>query len=103
MAGGRSEDFTPRQNEALRDALRDLRDRQGHSQATLGKLLSIKQQSAGRLLAGSGGFSYASATQLVRALGYAGVDSFFRARGVALAEPVTERRARRPARTGTSG
>lgn len=78
--------FTDEQNDALRVALRDVRRRRHYSQQALGQLLGIEQQNVGRLLNSEAeGFSYKSATRLCRLTGFAGVDSFFKAKGVALA------------------
>lgn len=76
--------FTPRQNRALRAALRTLRQQRDLSQMGLGRLLGIAQQNAGRLLTvDDAGFSYDTATRLVRELGFAGVDTFFASKGIA--------------------
>jgi hypothetical protein len=94
---GHPEVFTTDQNAELRAALRELQRQHNHSQAALGALLGIAQQTAGRLLRlDAAGFSYASATRLVRACGFGGVDSFFRARGVALASSPPPAMARAP-------
>lgn len=84
--------FTDEQNAELRSALRDVKRRRHYSQQALGQLLGIEQQNVGRLLNSEAeGFSYKSATRLCRLAGYAGVDTFFRAKGVALAaEPQAE-------------
>lgn len=76
--------FTTAQNRALRGELRRLRE--GYeSQAALGDAIGVEQQNAGRLLNdGASGFSYATATAVARLAGFAGVDAFFRSKGVAL-------------------
>ena len=85
--------FGDAQNAALREALGELKNRKDLSQTALGKILGIKQQNVGRLLNSStDGFSYATATSLVRALGYASPDTFFRAKGVATANEFPEAR-----------
>lgn len=82
--------FTSAQNKALRGALRDLAKAESLSQVVLGQRLGISQQVAGRLLGPSkAGFGYGPATRLVTILGFAGVDEFFAAKGVA-ARPVLE-------------
>lgn len=76
--------FTPRQNKALRTALRRLKQTKKLSQLGLGRLLGIAQQNAGRLLTlETAGFSYDTATRLVRESGFDGVDAFFAVKGVA--------------------
>lgn len=76
--------FTVRQNRALRAALRTLRQQRELSQMGLGRLLGIAQQNAGRLLTvDDAGFSYDTATRLVRELGFDGVDAFFTKKGIA--------------------
>lgn len=76
--------FGDQQNGALHDGLRELLKKKHRSQTELGELLGISQQSAGRLQRDeSAGFALSTATALVRALGYASVDTFFRAKGVA--------------------
>lgn len=75
--------FTKEQNEALRTALADVRDRKKLPQSKVGEILGCNQQNACRLLR-SAGFSYTTATRLVRFLGFASVDTFFRSRGVSL-------------------
>lgn len=98
---GHPEAFTADQNAELRAALRELQRQHSYSQAALGAVLGVAQQTAGRLLRlDAAGFSYGSATRLVRACGFGGVDSFFRARGVALASsppPAPVRAPKRPA------
>lgn len=84
---GQPSAFTAEQNEALRSELAEVHARKSLTQAKLGEILGVNQQNAGRLLR-SAGFSYVSATRLVRFLGYAGVDTFFRAKGVRLPESV---------------
>lgn len=74
--------FTSAQNRALRESLRALQADRKLSQAQLGVALGVAQQVAGRLLRREGGFSYQTATRLVRLLGFAGVDAFFVQRGV---------------------
>ena len=76
--------FSEAQNRALHRALRDFRGK-GLSQKKLGdRLGGLTQQAVGRLLSSDEtGFAYDTATRLVRALGYASVDTFFRAKGVA--------------------
>lgn len=81
MKRGKPDAFTAEQNDALRAALADLQERKSMTQAKLGGVLGVNQQNAGRLVR-AGGFSYASATRLVRFLGFAGVDTFFRSRDV---------------------
>jgi transcriptional regulator with XRE-family HTH domain len=82
---GKRSVFSSAQNEVLRAALLELKKRKGLSQTELGELLGVKQQNAGRLLREDAtGFSYDSATRLVRKLGFSGVDSFFKAKKVAL-------------------
>lgn len=79
--------FTDAQNAALREALKDMKARKGLSQAGIGVVLGIKQQNVGRVLnSTTDGFAWATATRLVRALGYASPETFFRAKGVALVE-----------------
>lgn len=81
--------FTDGQNAALHVVLRDLQQRRHYSGVALAQLLGIEQQNASRLLKSADeGFSYRSATRLVRLAGFAGVDTFFRARGVALPEEI---------------
>lgn len=66
------------QNRALRVALRGVKRSRKLSQAALGELLGTTQQNIGRLLTSAlGGFSYETATLLVRELGFDGVDAFF--------------------------
>lgn len=73
--------FTAAQNAALRKSLRDVQMRGSLSQADLGRIIGTTQQVASRLLNNeSAGFSYATATRLVKHLRFAGVDSFFRSR-----------------------
>lgn len=94
--GGHRKVFTDAQNSALREALVDLHKKRNLSQTALGAILGIKQQNAGRLLKedDDNGFSYESGTRLVRYLGFAGVDTFFRSRGVSLpSEPPQARSA----------
>lgn len=75
--------FSDNQNRQLREALISLRPK-FPSQGALGVAIGIGQQSVARLLREEGaGFSYETATAVVRLAGYAGVDTFFRARGVA--------------------
>jgi transcriptional regulator with XRE-family HTH domain len=65
--------------------MRALVDRRHYSQRALGEMIGVGQQTAGLLLNNeAAGFSYFSATRLARLCGYAGVDTFFRARGVEL-------------------
>lgn len=97
---GQPASFTSAQNEALRAALAEVHGRKNISQAKLGEILGCNQQNAGRLLK-SAGFSYVSATRLVRFLGYAGVDTFFRAKNVLLPDEALASRG--PNRTGTHG
>lgn len=76
--------FSDAQNQALRLGLRELRKKRDCSQVALGQTLGVVQQAIGRLLkSNEAGFSYETATRLVRALGYASVDTFFRAKNVA--------------------
>lgn len=80
---GQPRAFTDRQNAALHAALAELQKKRALSQKALGTLLGIGQQSAGRLeRSEAAGFSNGTAGALVRALGYASVETFFRARGV---------------------
>ncbi len=92
---GHPEVFTEQQNAELRGALAELKSKRNYSQTAVGEILGVGQQAAGRLLkSDAAGFSYATATRLVRFLGYAGVDTFFRAKGVALpSEPPQARSA----------
>jgi hypothetical protein len=79
--------FSPQQNAALREALTVLRARY-ESQSALGEAIGIEQQNVGRLLNDPGaGFSYATATVVVRLSGFKGVDAFFLKKGVAHSEP----------------
>lgn len=81
---GQPTTFNAKQNAALHAALRELQEKRRRSQRELGELLGIGQQSAGYLERHpSAGFSHRTATNLVRAIGYASVDTFFRAKGVA--------------------
>jgi len=76
--------FSTAQNGALRDGLRELVTKRG-SQSAAGGALGFTQQAVNRLLrSDDAGFSYESATRLVQVLGYATVDTFFRARGIAM-------------------
>lgn len=76
--------FTSSQNRALRAELKALREKYG-SQSALGDAIGIEQQNVGRLLGErDAGFSYATATAVVRLAGFGGVDAFFRSKGVAL-------------------
>lgn len=75
---GHPTSFTAEQNRLLRSALRDLKRERGLSQATVGDLLGVSQQTAGRLLSSAkAGLSYGTATVLARSLGFEGVDDFF--------------------------
>lgn len=77
--------FVSRQNRALRAALREVKRTRKLSQVALGDLLGTTQQNIGRLLTSTvAGFSYDSATRLVRALGYEGVDAFFQSKGISV-------------------
>lgn len=79
--------FNDEQNRELRAALQQMKVKRHFSQVALGQILGIAQQNVGRLLDGDeGGFSYESATRLVRRIGFSGVDHFFARRGVALAK-----------------
>lgn len=90
--------FTPAQNRALRESLRGLQSERNLSQTQIGEALGVAQQVAGRLLRREGGFSYQTASRLVRLLGFDGVDAFFVQRGVVGTTPSTA-----PASTGTEG
>lgn len=82
---GQPRHFTDEQNRVLREALILLRKKKSLSQSKLGEELGVGQQAAGRLERSSdAGFSSATASRLVKALGYASPESFFRAKGVAL-------------------
>lgn len=82
---GRANDFTPEQNHELRALLHRLKDQRDLSQVEIGRKLGVAQQNIARLLSDdTAGFSYGSATRLCHQLGYDGVDTFFRAKGVAL-------------------
>lgn len=75
--------FTDNQNAALHAGLRELQAKRKLSQAKLGELLGISQQTAGKLeKSDTAGFSNATAAYLVRALGYSSPETFFRAKGV---------------------
>lgn len=81
---GQPRTFTDEQNAALHEALRRLKEQRACSQAALGKLLGIGQQSVGHLLRSTdAGFSNATAQRLATALGYASAESFFRSRAAA--------------------
>lgn len=80
--------FTPQQNRSLRAALRELnRANKYDSQRELGRAIGVSQQVAGRLLADDGGFSYSTARNVVRLLGYEGVEDFFAKKGVTSSDP----------------
>ncbi len=97
-AGHRATVFSTRQNRALRSALRALKNSRKLSQLSVGHLLGIAQQNAGRLLKSQGaGFSYDTATKLACELGFTGVDEFFRAKRLTAPSEVAS------ARTGTDG
>jgi len=84
-AAGKPQNFTPEQNEALRKALLEFKERNELNQEQLGGKLGVEQQNAGRLLSVKGsGFSYQTGTRAARLLGYIGVDAFFEAQGVGL-------------------
>lgn len=74
--------FSPRQNAALREALQNIETNYA-SQAALGEAIGVEQQTAGRLLRDDrAGFSFSTASRLVRLVGFEGVDAFFTAKGV---------------------
>jgi hypothetical protein len=69
--------FSVDQNRLLRVAMAKLAETMP-SQKALGDALGLAQQNAGRLMRDRrAGFSYATATALVRLLGFGGVDEFF--------------------------
>lgn len=71
-------DFSGEQNAALRAALVTL----GGTQAEIGQALGIAHQNVGRLQRDDrSGFSYRTASRLVRIIGFEGVDAFFAAKG----------------------
>lgn len=79
--------FTDDQNAALRVALREMKEEKSLSQTQIGATLGIKQQNVGRVLNSDvDGFAWSTAVRLVRALGYASPETFFRAKGVALVD-----------------
>lgn len=76
--------FSDAQNRALRAGLNELHENRGGSQKALGDEIGLTQQAIQRLLKSrDAGFSYETATRVVRALKFASVDTFFRAKGVA--------------------
>jgi hypothetical protein len=80
--------FGMRQNRALRTGLRAVRRDRKLSQVAIGQLLGMTQQNVARLLnSDDAGFSYEAATRLVQALGHAGVDAFFLAKGLRTETP----------------
>lgn len=82
---GKPQNFTPEQNDALRRALNQYMRENQMSQSEMGKILHIEQQNVGRLMNSlAQGFSYTTATRLVRRMGFIGVDAFFEVRSVAL-------------------
>lgn len=87
MAGKKPETFTPEENAELRNALKELKEREGWTQAELGDVLGIGQQGAGTLLRG-GGFGRFTANKLALRFGYLSGDELLRARG-AIANPMT--------------
>lgn len=81
--------FSPEQNRALRNALKSL-STSYPSQSALGEALGIEQQNAGRLMKDRrAGFSYSTASSVAQLSGFAGVDAFFSAKGVAQADSTT--------------
>jgi hypothetical protein len=77
-------DFSEEQNAALRAALLTLEG----SHADIGRDLGIAHQNVGRLRREDGsGFSYRTASRLVRLVGFEGVDAFFAARGCPVPVP----------------
>lgn len=75
---GHPTSFTAEQNKLLRASVCDLKKARDLSQVALGEMLGVSQQRAGEILSSPrAGFSYGSATKLVVALGFAGVDDFF--------------------------
>lgn len=80
---GRRAVFSPQQNRALRVVLHELLSR-FVTQKALGDAIGIEQQNVARLsLDRRAGFAYSTASTLVRLAGFASVDSFFAAKGVA--------------------
>lgn len=74
--------FSPPQNAALRAVL--LTMHADRSQSELARLLGIAQQNIARLLKDDrSGFGYATASRLAHLAGFAGVDAFLEAKGVA--------------------
>lgn len=75
---GHPTSFSAEQNRLLRAALRDLQRDRDLSQAAVGILIGVSQQTASKLLLSArAGMSYGTATALARVLGFAGVDDFF--------------------------
>lgn len=75
--------FDEAQNEALRVALKAyVEEHRVTSQAAVGKLLGVTQQTASAFLSGSSGLSYPAASRVAILAGERGVDDFFEARGV---------------------
>ncbi len=68
MAGKKPETFNDKENAALRDALRKLKDDRGWSQVETGRQLGIGQQAAGTILNRKGGFSFPTAEKLAELL-----------------------------------
>lgn len=77
--------FSAEQNAALRAALQAYCDEHGiSSQAEIGRLLMIGQQTAGRFMRQkNAGIAYRTATRVAILAGFDGVDAFFSARGLA--------------------
>jgi hypothetical protein len=74
--------FSAPQNQALRVELARQIARFGSQRATAEEL-GIQQQNVARLVnERRAGFAYSTATMLARLAGFAGVDAFFRERGV---------------------
>jgi hypothetical protein len=80
---GKPQVYTREENEVLRAALRELRDREEWSQKQVGEFLDIKQQNAGRLLGkGPAGFARPGANRLAVHLGFSDAEHFLREQGV---------------------
>lgn len=81
---GKQEAFSEDENRVLRTALRKLRADEGLSQAGVGRILGIKQQNAGRLLAADSrvGMGRGTANNLARHLGFRDAEHFLLEHGL---------------------